>query len=134
MDGESRITRVNQGQRTSRRKLKELAATLRSGIFLGRLLLGLTGLLLVLMPWSEHMWSWDRFFHGGQDVEFGLLTIAAVLCLALLLSQRCLQLTPLTLLGAHARARALRSRWDIPNGLRPHTGSKACRHSTLLQI
>ncbi len=52
---------------------------------LSRLLLLSTSFLLLLMPWMEHLWSFDRFCHGGQDLEFGLLVSVSVLCLALLL-------------------------------------------------
>jgi hypothetical protein len=43
--------------------------------------------LVVVMPWTEYFWHFDRFLHGGQDLELGLLTLLAVLCLTLLLFQ-----------------------------------------------
>ena len=53
----------------------------------GRLLLVLTGILLAVSPWTEYLWDWDRFLHGGQDCEFGLLAIALAFGLVLVLSQ-----------------------------------------------
>jgi hypothetical protein len=54
---------------------------------MGRLLVGLTTLLLAVMPLTEHLWTWDKFLRGGPDFEFGLLGIASILCLVLVLSQ-----------------------------------------------
>jgi hypothetical protein len=45
-------------------------------------------LLLLVMPWTEHFWHFDKFVLGGQDFEFSLLTFVIVLSLILLLSQR----------------------------------------------
>jgi hypothetical protein len=39
----------------------------------GRLLVLLTTLLVLVMPVTEHLYSWDHFLRGGQDVEFNLL-------------------------------------------------------------
>ena len=47
----------------------------------------LTGILLAVSPWTEYLWDWDRFLHGGQDCEFGLLAIALALGLVLVLSR-----------------------------------------------
>jgi hypothetical protein len=49
-------------------------------------LLGMT-LLLALMPLMEYFTTWDRFFPGGHDVEFGLLGVAVFFSLAVILSQ-----------------------------------------------
>jgi hypothetical protein len=53
---------------------------------MSRLVLLLTALLLVVMPLTEYLWTWDRFLSGGQDLEFGLLGIAAALGIACILS------------------------------------------------
>jgi hypothetical protein len=45
----------------------------------------LTALMIVVMPWTEYVWSFDRFLNGGQDFELGLLCLAALLCLVLVL-------------------------------------------------
>jgi hypothetical protein len=39
----------------------------------GRLLVLLTTLLVLVMPVTEHLYNWDHFLRGGQDVEFNLL-------------------------------------------------------------
>ena len=40
------------------------------------------------MPVTEYLWTFDKFLRGGQDCEFGLLAIAAILCLVLVLSHQ----------------------------------------------
>ena len=40
------------------------------------------------MPVTEYLWTFDKFLRGGQDCEFGLLALAAVLCLVLVLSHQ----------------------------------------------
>jgi hypothetical protein len=69
----------------------------RAPIVIGRLLVGLTTLLLAVMPLTEHLWTWDKFLWGGPDVEFGLLGIASILCLMLVLSQHYKQVINLLL-------------------------------------
>ena len=51
-----------------------------------RAVLILTGLILLLMPLSEHTMSWDRFLRGGSDVEFGLLCLLLFIGLVLLIA------------------------------------------------
>jgi hypothetical protein len=53
----------------------------------GRVLLLFTALLLIVMPWTEYYWHFDRFLRGGQDCEFGTLFIATIFSLVLVLSQ-----------------------------------------------
>ena len=62
------------------RDARETRRVVSSILFLG------TALLLVLMPLTEHLTTWDRFFPGGHDAEFGLLGIAAFFSLAAVLS------------------------------------------------
>ncbi|MFY9745803.1 MAG: hypothetical protein WBH45_00705 [Acidobacteriaceae bacterium] len=57
--------------------------------WLSRLLLALAAIELVTMPLTQHLWTWDRFFHGGQDFELGLFVIVSCLCLVLLRAQHC---------------------------------------------
>lgn len=52
----------------------------------GRVLILITALLLLVMPWTEYFWHFDNFLRGGQDLELTLLSIAAVFCLMLVLS------------------------------------------------
>jgi hypothetical protein len=40
---------------------------------MGRLLVLLTTVLVLVMPVTEHLYNWDHFLRGGQDVEFNLL-------------------------------------------------------------
>jgi hypothetical protein len=82
---------------TSRLHLKTLADSSKGPIVIGRLLVGLTTLLLAVMPLTEHLWTWDKFLRGGADFEFGLLGIAAILCLVLVLSQHYKQVINLLL-------------------------------------
>ena len=54
----------------------------------GRFLIVLWGLLLALMPVTEHFWTFDHFLRGGsQDFEMSLLLTVTLLCLVLLLAQ-----------------------------------------------
>jgi hypothetical protein len=43
-------------------------------------------ILILVMPLTEYYWTFDKFLRGGQDMEFGMLSLAAVLCLILVLS------------------------------------------------
>lgn len=54
-----------------------------------KLVLLLVCTLLVAMPWTQHLWTWDRFLHGGQDFETGLLLILTSLCLIPVLVRSC---------------------------------------------
>lgn len=63
------------------------AGTFEARAMIGSVLIGLSALLIAVMPWTEYYWQFDNFFHGGQDFEFGLLSTIMVLCLVLLLMQ-----------------------------------------------
>ncbi len=54
---------------------------------MARLLVSFIATLLVVMPWTEHVWHFDKFLLGGQDFEFGLLALASLFSLVLILSQ-----------------------------------------------
>ena len=82
---------------TTQSRLKALADPSKVPILLGRLLATLTTLLLIVMPLTEHLWTWDKFLRGGTDFEFGLLGIASALCLMLVLSQHYKQMINLLL-------------------------------------
>jgi hypothetical protein len=71
------------------------AARVYAGI--GRLLLMVTAATLITTPLTQRIWTWDRFLHGGQDFELGLLAILTTLCLVLLLAQHCKQSVDLLL-------------------------------------
>ncbi len=68
---------------------RAVAQTSLAYVVASRLLLVLTGILLAVSPWTEYFWDWDRFLHGGQDCEFGLLAIALAFGLVLVLSRKC---------------------------------------------
>lgn len=72
-------------QRTAKRNLGQVCAAL------SRFLLLLAAIELITMPLTQQVWTWDHFLHGGQDFEFGLLTIVTCLCLGLLRAQHCRQ-------------------------------------------
>lgn len=59
--------------------------------WLSRILLLLMAVELATMPLTQHLWSWDKFLHGGQDFEFGLLMVVTCLCFLLLRTQHCRQ-------------------------------------------
>ncbi len=59
----------------------------RLSLLIGRALVLFTALLLAFMPLTEHLWTFDEFFRSGQDLEFGLLALATILCLVLVVSQ-----------------------------------------------
>ena len=54
----------------------------------GRLLLLFTAILIVVMPWTEYFWQFDRFLYGGQDFELGLLSLLTIFSLVLVLRQQ----------------------------------------------
>jgi len=72
---------------SNRLRLRAFRCVSRVFILTGRILLFLTGLLLMVMPWTEHYLPLDRFLRGGQDVELGLFALLSLLCLVLVLTQ-----------------------------------------------
>jgi hypothetical protein len=68
--------------------------------FCCRTVLILTALLIFLMPLTEHFYSWDKFLHGGRDVEFGTLCLLLFVGLVLLMAHRAMT-SPLAVLLAH---------------------------------
>jgi hypothetical protein len=51
----------------------------------GSILLLLTAILVILTPLTEYYWHFDKFLSGGQDFEFGLLSIISICCLVIVL-------------------------------------------------
>lgn len=51
----------------------------------GAILLLLTAILVVLTPLTDYYWHFDKFLTGGQDFEFGLLSIISICCLVIVL-------------------------------------------------
>jgi hypothetical protein len=56
--------------------------------WLSRFLLVVATFLLAANPVTQHFWTWDRFLHGGHDVETNLILMVAALCLVMVLAQR----------------------------------------------
>ena len=68
--------------------------------WLSRMLLLLVAVELITMPITQHLWTWDKFLHGGQDFELGLLMVVMCVCFVLLRTQHCRQnLGPLLAIG-----------------------------------
>jgi len=44
--------------------------------------------LILVMPWTEYFWRFDKFFRGGQDFELSLLALLTICCLAMVLFQK----------------------------------------------
>jgi hypothetical protein len=65
-----------------------------------RAVLILTEMLILLMPFTEHFCSWDKFLRGGPDVEFGILSLLLFSGLVLLTSYRAVA-SPFLLLLAY---------------------------------
>ena len=57
----------------------------------GRLLLLLASIVLMALPFTQHLWTWDRFLHGGHDFETNVLLIVITLCLVLVMVRSCRQ-------------------------------------------
>ncbi len=71
--------------------LNAMGCATRIGTQLGLLLLLLTAVLLITMPFTQHLWTWDGFLHGGQDFETSALAILTALNLVLVLAKCCKQ-------------------------------------------
>jgi hypothetical protein len=69
--------------------LNAMSRVARVATKLGLLLLGLTAISLITMPITQHLWTWDRFLHGGQDFETNALLILTALNLVLVLIECC---------------------------------------------
>jgi hypothetical protein len=59
----------------------------RAYITMGRILATLSIVLLLVMPFTEHLWTFDRFLIGGSDLELGLFATISILSLVLVVSQ-----------------------------------------------
>jgi hypothetical protein len=52
-----------------------------------RIALLLTAAIVLVMPWTEYFWHFDKFLQGGQDFELGLLFMATSVCLVFFMLQ-----------------------------------------------
>lgn len=55
----------------------------------GRFLLVLIAVELMSMPFTQYVWTWDHFLHGGIDFESSLLFFVVCLGLLLVLRHHC---------------------------------------------
>lgn len=62
------------------------------------MLLLVVAIEMLTMPFTQGLWTWDKFLHGGQDFELGLLVIITCLCLLLLRTEQSKHLLGLLLL------------------------------------
>jgi hypothetical protein len=83
--------RINLILGTGWLRLKPSADVSKKCILASWLLVFSTCALIAFMPLMERTLTWDRFLRGGQDFEFSILWIAAILCLVIVLSQHCRQ-------------------------------------------
>jgi hypothetical protein len=51
----------------------------------GSILLLLTAILVMITPLTDYYWHFDKFLTGGQDFEFGLLSVMSICCLVIVL-------------------------------------------------
>jgi hypothetical protein len=58
----------------------------RRSVVCSRILVALAFILLVVMPITEHLWTFDKFLRGGPDLELGLFALVSVLCLVSVLA------------------------------------------------
>jgi hypothetical protein len=96
-----------------------------------RLLLSCTLVLILVMPWTEYFWHFDKFLRGGQDFELSLLSLLAVLCLMLVLFQQGKKNVELVLIRGRRLALPFRSRYTakMPGS---HSGLIAPLHAVPL--
>ena len=80
---------MNRCLTKSRTNLNSLACAARILVKIARFLLIVAAISLLTNPLTQHIWTWDRFLHGGHDFESGVLTILMTLCLVILLAQHC---------------------------------------------
>src|SRR6516162_8709462 len=64
---------------------------------MARLLLILAAVVMIALPFTQQVWTWDRFLHGGQDFETTVLLILTSLCLVLVMARGCRQVIKLLL-------------------------------------
>jgi hypothetical protein len=57
----------------------------RRPLQIGWLLLALIAISQISLPLTQHLWTWDRFLHGGQDFETGAFLILVSLCLVIVM-------------------------------------------------
>lgn len=71
----------------SRRRYRSRFDTPKGWVRAGRILLIINVIVLIASAFTEHLWTWDHFLHGGQDFELSLLALLAFFCLILVFAQ-----------------------------------------------
>jgi hypothetical protein len=99
-------SRLNSTPNTSDTNLNVFTWAVRAVAGIGRFVLFLIAILLVTMPFTQHIWTWDHFLRGGQDYETSSLMILTFFCLMLVLAQHCKQ-SMILLLTAQRRSSLL---------------------------
>jgi hypothetical protein len=56
-------------------------------VLLGRILVLLSAVLVIVSPWTDYFWHFDRFPYGGEDFELSVLLIVVMFGLVLVLLQ-----------------------------------------------
>ena len=82
---------MHQWFNTVRPQWMGLAGPGRGFQSVGRLLVILASVVLIALPFTQQVWTWDRFLHGGQDFETTVLLILTSLCLGLVMARVCRQ-------------------------------------------
>jgi hypothetical protein len=104
---------------------------------MGRLLLVLATLVLIALPFTQQIWTWDRFLHGGHDFETGVLLILTTLCLVLVLvrcGHQCVNLLFRSLAGLCSPPTLLSSLPASNSGIADTVGPRGAAYSKPLQI
>jgi hypothetical protein len=81
----------------------------RAYITMGRILATLSIVLLLVMPFTEHLWTFDRFLIGGSDFELGLFVTISILSLVLVVSRSRQQSVATLITAVQALVSLLRS-------------------------
>ena len=77
----------------------------RRRVLASRVILGLTLMLLLVMPFTEQVWAGDEFLSGGHDAELSLLSELAFCGLIALTADQVVAPPLLELLLAHRAGR-----------------------------
>jgi len=104
----------------------------------GRLLVVLAAIMLVALPFTQQVWTWDRFLHGGQDFETTVLLILTSLCLVLVMVRGCHQGIKLLLVWSQLLVRRcsaiLQPSRISATGVNRSVGPPIATYNILLQI
>lgn len=97
-------------------------------ILASRIILGLTLMLLLVMPFTEHAWAGDEFMSGGHDAELSLLGELAFCGLIALTADQAIASPMLELLLAHRTTRTPLRQLLRGISVEPSPARKCCFH------